>query len=129
MTTTTDSNFVLVDSTGWIEFAGEGPRADQFAPYVGLHERTLMPTIVIYEVTKKLLQTRGDEITNRFLSSALRCVVVSLDELLAQAAAKTSLLHRLPMADSIIYATAQAYDAELVTTDAHFQGLPGVTIL
>ncbi len=129
MTTTTDSNLVLVDSTGWIEFAGEGPRADQFAAYVGLHERTVMPTIVIYEVTKKLLQTRGDEITNRFLSSALRCIVVDLDESLSQAAAKASLQHQLPMADSIIYVTAQMYSAQVITSDSHFEGLSGVTLI
>ena len=32
----------------------------------------------------------------------------------------------LPLADSLIYATAQTHDAILWTQDAHFEGLPGV---
>ena len=33
------------------------------------------------------------------------------------------------MADAIIYATARAHGAELVTTDADLADLPGVTFL
>jgi toxin FitB len=32
----------------------------------------------------------------------------------------------LPLADSLIYATAQSCGAELWTQDSHFEGLPGV---
>ncbi|MFT3975091.1 MAG: PIN domain-containing protein [Amaricoccus sp.] len=38
-------------------------------------------------------------------------------------------MHRLATADAIIFATARARNATLVTCDAHFDGLPGVTLI
>ena len=32
----------------------------------------------------------------------------------------------LPLADSLLYATAQVHGAQLWTQDAHFDGFPGV---
>lgn len=121
--------FVLVDSSGWVEFLGDGPRAEKFAPYFEREERLLVPTIVLYEVYKKLLSAQGSTAADRFLSAALRAHVVPLDERLALLAARVSLDRRLAMADAIIYATAQAAGAHLVTSDTHFQGLPGATVI
>jgi predicted nucleic acid-binding protein len=64
-----------------------------------------------------------------FLSEALRRKVVDLTETIALAAASISIDHKLPMADAIIYATAKAHHAELITSNAHFTGLPGVKVL
>ena len=58
-----------------------------------------------------------------------RCVVIALDTRLALAAANISMRHKLAVADAIIYATADAYGATILTCDAHFQGLPGVIVI
>jgi predicted nucleic acid-binding protein len=125
----TVSKAVLVDSSGWIAATGTGPKAPSFQKYIADSEPLILPTIVIYEVLKKLLLTAGKSVADRFVSHALRQIVVPLDELIAQEAAELSVRHRLPMADAIIYATARSHEAEVVTSDVHFEGLPGVTMI
>ncbi len=125
---TKGSELVLVDSSGWVEFLGDGPLAETFAPYFEREERLLTPSIVLYEVYKKLLPAQGSTSADRFLSAALRTRVVAFDERLAVLAARISLDRKLAMADAIIYATAQAARAQLVTSDTHFGGLPGATV-
>jgi predicted nucleic acid-binding protein len=122
------SELFLVDSSGWIEFLGDGPLADRFAPYFEREERLIVPAIVLYEVYKKLLSARGSSAADRFLSAASRAHVVPIDERLALHAARLSLERRLAMADAMIFATAIATGARLVTSDAHFQGLPEATV-
>jgi predicted nucleic acid-binding protein len=126
---TRGSELFLVDSSGWVEFIGDGPLAEKFAPYFEREERLLVPAIVLYEVYKKLLSSQGSTAADRFLSAALRARVVPVDERLALLAARISLDRRLAMADAMIYATARAAGAHLVTSDAHFQGLAEVTII
>jgi predicted nucleic acid-binding protein len=123
-----DSELFLVDSSGWIEFLGEGPLADRFAPYFEREERLVVSTIVLYEVYKKLLSVKGSSAADRFLSAAFRARVVPIDERLALLAARISLDRRLAVADAMIYATVLATQAHLVTSDAHFQGLPDTTV-
>jgi predicted nucleic acid-binding protein len=126
---TKGSELFLVDSSGWVEFMGDGPLAEKFAPYFEREERLLVPAIVLYEVYKKLLSAQGSTAADRFLSAALRAPVVPIDERLALLAARISLDRRLAMADAMIYATALAAGAHLVTSDAHFRGLTEVTII
>jgi predicted nucleic acid-binding protein len=121
------SELFLVDSSGWIEFLGDGPLADRFAPYFEREERLIVPAIVLYEVYKKLLSVQGSMAADRFLSAALRARVVPIDERLALLAARISLDRRLAMADAMIYATALVSGARLVTSDSHFKGLPEAT--
>ena len=128
MTTRSASELVLVDSSGWVEYFGEGPKAETFAPYLE-NEPLLVPTVVLYEVYKKLRQAESTTAADRFVSQALRQRVVPLDEPVALAAAKVSLEHHLPMADAIIYATALLFRAELVTSDPDFKDLPGVKLV
>ncbi len=123
------SELFLVDSSGWIEFLGDGPLADKFAPYFEREERLIVPAIVLYEVYKKLLSAGSSAAADRFLSAALRSRVAPVDERLALVAARISLDRRLAMADAMIYATALNAGAHLVTSDAHFQGLPDVTVI
>jgi predicted nucleic acid-binding protein len=125
----TASSLILVDSSGWVEYFGESPKAPQFAPYLELEARRLVPTIVLYEVRKKLLLTAGKSIADRFVSAALRSIVITLDEQLALSAAAISIENKLAMADAIIYATALAHHADLITSDQAFTGLSGVTLL
>lgn len=122
------SDLVLVDSSGWIEFLGDGPLADRFAPYFDRDERIVVPAIVLYEVYKKLLSASGSTAADGFLSAALRTRVVPIDGRIALAAARISLDRHLAMADSMIYATAVDTGAQVVTSDKHFQGLPGATV-
>jgi predicted nucleic acid-binding protein len=118
-----------VDSFGWIQFFGDEAGADRYEPYLAQTDRLLVPTIVIYEVLKKIYRGWGDAQAQRFLSHALRGHVVSLDETLAIAAVEVSLAHKLAMGDAVIYATAQQYQTQLVTSDPHFKGLAGVKII
>jgi toxin FitB len=125
------SNRVVVDSTGWVEFLGNGPKSEGFAKYLEKPENVLLPTVIVYEVYKKILREQGQTLAERFLSHALAFGdrEVPLDTPLAALAAKTSLESNLAMADAIIYTSARIHGAELITSDAHFTGLPGVTIL
>ena len=123
------SRVVLIDSSGWLEYLTSDEKAALFAPYLELKKRVVVPTIVIFEVRKILLLRQCKAIADEFVGEALGREVADLDRNIALAAAELGLRHQLPMADAIIYATALAYQAELITTDAHFSGLPGVTIL
>jgi len=125
----TASELVLVDSSGWLEYITGDEKADAFGEVLQRDVQVLVPTIVLYEVLKILLLRAGKSQADVFLSEALRRRVVDLTETIALAAASMSIAHKLPMADAIIYATAQAHQAELITSDAHFTGLPGVIVL
>lgn len=129
MTGTTATSYTLVDSSGWLEALTEDSKAALFKPYLLRTDRLLIPTIVIYEVYKKLLSGWGQTQADTFYSHALQAIVIDLDKQTAAGAAQISLDHKLPMADAIIYATSQSYGAELITGDPHFAGLPGVKVL
>lgn len=127
--TPNDSKAVLIDSSGWLEYLTADEKAALFAPYLEPKRHVVVPTIVIFEVRKILLLRRSKAIADEFVGEALGREVADLDSKISLAAAELGIRHQLPMADAIIYATALAYQAELITTDAHFSGLPGVTIL
>ena len=131
MTIPSGSNRYVVDSSGWVEYLGNGPKADEFAKYLEDSDALLLPTIVVYEVYKKMLREQTIMLAEKFLSTAFNFQEreIILDVSLAASAAKISLRSNLSMADAIIYAAAQAHQAELITSDAHFTGLPGVTVL
>jgi predicted nucleic acid-binding protein len=128
VTAMTVSEPLLIDSSAWLEYLTQDTDAAKFAPFIESDAPTLVPTIVLYEVVKILLRERGKTESDRFISVALRRVIVPFDEGLALAAAQVSNTTKLAMADSIIYATAQAHQAQVVTGDAAFHGLPGVII-
>jgi len=125
----TASELVLVDSSGWLEYITGDEKADAFGTILQGDAQVLVPTVVLYEVFKILLLHTNKTDANLFLSEALRRTVVDLTDTIALAAASHSIDRKLPMADAIIYATAQAHHAELITSDAHFSGLPGVTLI
>lgn len=129
MTATTASDSVVVDSSGWLEYFTNDSKADLFAPYLEGNLIVLLPSIVIYEVRKVLILNHSRTLADLFYSDALRRTVVSFDEVLATKSAELSVLHKLSMADAIIYATATHFEARLVTSASHFANLPGVTLL
>lgn len=131
MTTQSVSSPLVVDSSGWVEYIGAGPKEPAFAPYFRDTNRILLPSIIVYEVHKKVLRERGKAPADLFISHAfsLGNRIIDLDLELSLLASRTSLETGLPMADAIIYATAQRHKAQLITSDAHFASLPGVTVV
>jgi predicted nucleic acid-binding protein len=116
----------LVDSSGWLEYLGGGPRAGSFSAALEDTEQLLVPTICVTEVCKVLQRDKGEEAAMETLAAMLRGKVIDLDADLAFRAAGIGIEHRIPTADSIILATAWRHEALLWTTDAHFKGLRGV---
>lgn len=129
MIATTATDRVLVDSSGWLEALTDDVNAEKFHPYLLREPDIVVPAIVIYEVFKILTRQRPQPLAAMFISHALRCQVVPLDENIAMGAALASIEHKLSMADAIIYTTALNHQVELITGDAAFQGLPGVTLI
>jgi predicted nucleic acid-binding protein len=117
----------IVDSVGWLAFFKGEPLARRYRPYLLRRAGLLCPTIILYEVCRRIELDAGRQAAATAAAQLLKTRVVPLDEALATAAARISLAHHLAMADAIIYATALTYRAALVTNDAHFRGLPLVT--
>ena len=121
----------VIDSSGWIEYMGNGPKASTFATYLESQAILLLPSVVVYEVHKKLYREQGKGLADEFVSHAFaagdRLIPLTLS--LSIWASKISLEDRLPMADAIIYATAFHHNAQLITSDNHFSNLPGVTVV
>jgi toxin FitB len=128
VTTRSGSELYVVDSTGWLEYLTEDSKAAAFSHYLEGEASVLVPSVVIFEVYRHLAKHRGKPLADRFASQALVRKVIPLDETVALAAANVSLDHRLTGTDSIVYATARVCQAQLVTTNTHFRGLPGVII-
>ena len=116
----------VVDSSAWLEYFADGPNAAFFAGPIQETERLVVPSLTIYEVFKRVLQQRGDGDALQAVAVMQQGVVVDLDARLALSAARVSLDMRLPMADSVVLATAKLHQATLWTQDADFEGLPGV---
>jgi len=116
----------VVDSSGWLEYFAEGPNADFFATPIEAVDDLVVPVISIYEVFKRVLQQRGEGAALQAVALMQQGQVVELSVPLALSAARLSSHHRLPMADSLMLATARNFDATLWTQDADFEGLTGV---
>lgn len=120
---------IVVDSSGWLEFLTDGPLADEYANYLRRPESVVTPTIVIYEVYKRAKRVRGEEEAVDAVAAMQKTRVVSLTDELALIAADLSLLYKLPMADAIVLATAQANDADVITSDSDFRNIPRVVYI
>lgn len=120
---------VLVDSSGWIEFFAGGSLADRYAAQIDRAATIITPAVVLYEVYKTIKRERGEETALLAAGRLSATEVVPLSASLALLAADFSLLHRLAMADAIVYATARDQDARLLTSDADMKALPGVVYL
>jgi toxin FitB len=116
----------IVDSSGWLEFFANGPDADNFAKPLADKDLLLVPTIIIYEVFKVVLRERGENSALQAAALLRQGDVVALTEDIAMAAARLSVAHKIPMADSIILATARTRDAIIWTQDDDFKGLDNV---
>jgi len=116
---------VILDSSGWVELLADAGRAQLFEPALKAKD-LYVPTIVRYEVGRYTRLHGGPEATTQAERVLSRFQSLSLNDELADAAAVIAHRHKLSTADSIIYATALRFDAELWTQDAHFRHLPAV---
>jgi toxin FitB len=116
----------VVDSSGWLEYFAHGPNAGSFAGAIENTADLVVPTVSLYEVFKRVLQQRGENDALRAVAAMQQGQVVELSDTLALAAARLSTDLAIPMADSIMLATARAWNATLWTQDADFEGVPGV---
>ncbi|MCC6917693.1 MAG: type II toxin-antitoxin system VapC family toxin [Alphaproteobacteria bacterium] len=119
----------LVDTSAWIELLRDTPAGKAVRQAVPTPGEWLVPTIVQLEFFKWLLRELGQDAADEALVFSRTCVVVPLSTNLAVAAAEACREFKLSTADAIIYATAQAYGADLLTCDAHFKDLAGVVYL
>ncbi len=117
----------VVDSSGWIEYLLDTPRADLFAEPIEQRDQLLVPVIALYEVHKILSR----KLTAQRVASCLDVMrlgrVLELSDRRAIAAADTALRHRLAMADAVMYSLAIEHGATFWTQDVDYQGLPSVT--
>ena len=111
----------VVDSSAWLEYLAGTDRAELFAEAIEDTARLIVPAISIYEVYKKVLRDRGEDMAAQVFGLMSLGKIIELDAALALEAARLP----LPMADSIIYATALRHDAVLWTQDAHFERIQG----
>jgi predicted nucleic acid-binding protein len=116
----------VIDSSGWLEYFVNGSNADFFAPAIQSVEEVLVPTISLFEVFKRVLIEKNRDDALEAVAQMKDGRVVDLDDSLALVAAELFYELKLPLADSIILATARANNATLWTQDAHFKGVEGV---
>lgn len=116
----------LVDSSGWLEYFSDGPNAGVFAPAIEKVGELVVPTISLLEVFKRITQLRDENAALQIVAQMQQGNVIDLSPALALSAAKLGTEHKLPLADSVILATARAFDATVWTQDADFKGLPDV---
>jgi predicted nucleic acid-binding protein len=120
------SQRLVVDSSGWIEFFTGGPNAGPFAEAIDQPEKLVVPTLSLFEVFKWVSREHGEGAALQATALMQRAEVIALSTEIALHGAQLSLEFKLPMADSVMLATARAFDALLITQDADFQGLAGV---
>lgn len=116
----------LVDSVGWIEFFTDGPLAGEYAKYLRQPSEVIVPTIVLYEVYKKIKADRNEESALVAIGTMQNARIVPLTEELSLSAADLSLDCKLAMADAIVYASALQEHARLITSDKDLKDLPQV---
>ena len=120
---------ILVDTSAWIEWLIGSPTGEKLSEHLPEQAEWLVPTMVQLELAKWLTREVGEDKADQVIAFTQVCTVVPLDTEIALAAAEACREHKLATADAIIFATARAQGAMLLTCDAHFEGLPGVTLI
>jgi predicted nucleic acid-binding protein len=120
---------VLVDTSAWIEWLIGSPTGEALSERLPQQSDWLVPTMVQLELARWLTREVGEDKADQVIAFTQVCEVVPLDTEIALAAADACRMHKLATADAIIFATAQARGATLLTCDVHFEGLPGVDFM
>ncbi len=116
----------IIDSSGWLEYFAGGPNAAFFSPPLQNTTELIVPSITIYEVFKTVLRQRNESAALHAVALMMQGYVIDLTANISILAAEISLAEKMPMADSIILATARLYQATVWTQDADFKGIAGV---
>ena len=120
---------VLVDTSAWIEWLTGSATGEKLNSQMPEQSDWLVPTMVQLELAKWLTREMGEDKADQVIAFTQVCQVIPLDTDIALAAAEACRTHKLATADAIIFATARQRGATLLTCDAHFEGLPGVTLI
>jgi predicted nucleic acid-binding protein len=116
----------IVDSSGWLEYFAGGPNSANFFMPLKDAASLIVPVITIYEVFKVALREAGEDKALQSVAAMLKGEIINLTAPLSMSAAKISKQYNLPMADSIIFATAEKHQCDIWTQDAQFENLPRV---
>ncbi|MBM3814120.1 MAG: type II toxin-antitoxin system VapC family toxin [Acidimicrobiia bacterium] len=116
----------LVDSSAWMEFLTGAPNASRYETPIKKTTQLVVPTIVLMEVWRYMTRWHGRQKADLAAAYMMEGLVIPLDETLALSAAQMGLDHKLPLADSVVLATARTCEAVLWTQDSHFSGIAGV---
>lgn len=116
----------IVDSSGWLEYFAGGPHSENFSLPLKDPSSLVVPVITIYEVFKVVLREAGENEALQSITAMQKGKIIDLTPNLSMSAAKVSMQYNLPMADSIIFATAKMHQCDIWTQDAHFKNLPRV---
>ncbi len=116
----------VVDTSAWIEWLTGSALGRKLSKEMPDRAECIVPTIVQLELSKWLLREAGEDEADQVMAYTQKCVVIALDTSIALQAAALHRQHKLATADAIVYATAQAHGADLLTCDAHFAKLPAV---
>lgn len=116
----------LVDTCGWIEWMIDSSLARSYARYLNSPDTLIVPTLVQHELYKWLHREMDQAAALASIAATQTANVIALDTSLALLSAEVAREFKLATADAIIYATARQHSATLVTSDAHFTGLPHV---
>jgi len=116
----------IIDSSLWFEYFYATLKDKRLIDVIEDSANQRVPSICLYEVFKKILTDKDESAALSAVSFMQNAVVINVTPQIAILAARLGKELRLPMADSIIYATAKSYNADIYTQDKHFQGLGGV---
>jgi toxin FitB len=116
----------VVDSSGWLEYFADGPNAGFFAPAIQDTLRLVVPTLSVFEVFKRVVQQRGEDAALQAAALMQQGEVADLTLRVALEAARLGHELKLPLADSVMLATARLHKAAFWTQDADFRGVEGV---
>lgn len=116
----------VVDSSGWLSYFTSEKNSRYFAEPIGRLQELLVPSITLTEVFKVIMRRRGEDAALKAVTHMEQGKVAPLNERLALDAAYIGVEYKLPLADSIIFATAQRYNATVWTQDADFKDLKNV---
>ena len=116
----------VVDSSAWLSYFADDANAEAFSVPIEALDKLIVPSITITEVFKNILRQRGEDMALQAIAHMEQGQVISLDSSLALDAARYGIDHKLPLADSIIYATGQKFRALIWTQDIDFKSLKGV---
>lgn len=118
----------VVDTSAWIGWLTGSALGKKLGKQLPDKPQCIVPTIVQLELSKWLVREVGEDQADQVIAYTQKCVVVPLDTTIALLAADLHREHKLATADALVYATARHQGAELLTCDAHFEGLPDVAL-